>query len=153
MSDLFSEKVVYFQKLRIDKFSEPCGIQKISNSNDAAAICRNFFDTDTIEIYESASVVFFNKANKPIAWAELSRGGISGTVVDIKIMLTHGILAGASAMILCHNHPSGNLRPSEADTVLTQKAKKAGELVDILLLDHVILTKEGYYSFADNGLL
>ena len=84
----------------------------------------------------------------------VSKGGISGTVTDVRILFQAAIKANASGIIVCHNHPSGNLNPSESDTKLTQKIKEAGNLMDIQLLDHLILTTDdSYYSFADNGLL
>ena len=97
---------------------------------------------DTIEIFECFSVIFLNKASKPISWAHLSQGGISGTVADVKLIFTHALLAGASAIICIHNHPSGNLKPSEADRDFTKKIKESGKILDIVLLDHLILTKE-----------
>jgi DNA repair protein RadC len=82
------------------------------------------------------------------------RGGISGTFTDVRILLQAAIKANASGIIVCHNHPSGNLTPSESDTKRTHKIKEAGNLMDIQLLDHLILTPDdNYYSFADNGLL
>ena len=84
----------------------------------------------------------------------VSKGGISGTVTDVRILLQAAIKANASGIIVCHNHPPGNLNQSESDTKLTQKIKQAGMIMDIQLLYHLILTTEdNYYSFADNGLL
>jgi DNA repair protein RadC len=84
----------------------------------------------------------------------VSKGGISGTVTDVRVILQAAIKANASGIIACHNHPSGNIQPSESDSRLTQKIKEAGQVMDIQLLDHLIITTEGkYYSFADNGLL
>ncbi len=84
---------------------------------------------------------------------EVSTGGISGTVVDIKLVLSAALLSCASGIILVHNHPSGNLQPSAADKVATKKMKEAARLVDVEILDHLILTSDGFYSFADNGEL
>jgi DNA repair protein RadC len=85
---------------------------------------------------------------------EVSKGGISGTVTDVRIILQAAIKANASGIIVCHNHPSGNIQPSESDTRLTHKIREAGNIMDIVLLDHLIVATENtYYSFADNGLL
>jgi len=83
----------------------------------------------------------------------LSQGGISGTVTDVRIVMKKAIEYLASGIIVCHNHPSGNLNPSESDTKITKKIKEAGSLMDIQLLDHLIISEKDYYSFADNGLL
>ena len=144
----------YTQKLRLDKVEEPDYMaDKVSTSKDAEKIARRFTDQDTIEIFECFSVIFLNKASKPISWAHLSQGGISGTVADVKLIFTHALLAGASAIICIHNHPSGNLKPSEADRDFTKKIKESGKILDIVLLDHLILTKESFFSFADEGMI
>jgi DNA repair protein RadC len=84
----------------------------------------------------------------------VSKGGLSGTVTDVRLIFRGAIKANASGIIICHNHPSGNLNPSESDTKIINKIKEVGKLMDIQLLDHLILTMDGnYYSFADNGLL
>ena len=84
---------------------------------------------------------------------EVSTGGMSGTVADPKLIFAAALKAGASGMILSHNHPSSNLQPSDADILLTKKVKAGGELLEISVLDHLIVTSEGYFSFADEGLL
>jgi len=102
---------------------------------------------------ESMGVVFLNRANKIIGHAILSLGGITGTVCDIRVLFSLALNCLACSIILWHNHPSGNLRPSEADRKLTQKVKEGGTLLDIKLLDHLIVTDTGYFSFADEGEL
>lgn len=142
----------YTQKLRIDKFEEPEYMATIiSKSKDCEKVARHFFDSDTIEIFESFSIICLNKACKPISWVQLSQGGTSGTVADIKLIFAHALLCGASAIICVHNHPSGCLTPSSADFEITRKIKDGGNLLDVKLLDHLILTAKGYYSFADEG--
>ena len=84
---------------------------------------------------------------------KLSQGGISGTVIDVRLILKKAVECLASGIILCHNHPSGNLNPSEADTKITKKIREAGTYLDVQLLDHLIISEKDYYSFADNGLL
>ncbi|MCJ7449211.1 MAG: DNA repair protein RadC [Bacteroidales bacterium] len=103
--------------------------------------------------HEEFWILFLNRSNKVINRMKLSQGGISGTVTDVRVVLKKAIEYLASGIILCHNHPSGNLNPSESDTRITQKIKEAGNLMDIQLLDHLIISEKDYYSFADNGLL
>lgn len=144
----------YTQKLRIDKLEEPEFMAtQICSSRDGEAIARRFTDQETIEIFECFSVIFLNKACKPIAWAQLSQGGTSGTVADVKLIFAHALLCGASALICVHNHPSGNLKPSDADDNLTHKVKEGAKMLDMSLLDHIILSAKGYYSYADEGRL
>ena len=94
-----------------------------------------------------------NRNNKVLGIFEASTGGMAGTVADPKLIFSTALKACASYVILSHNHPSGNLKPSQADIALTQKLKQAGSFLEIEVLDHVILSNEGYYSFADEGLL
>ena len=112
------------------------------------------WDLDSIEHIEEFKLLLMNRSNSVLGILAVSKGGISGTVTDIRLIYQAAIKANASGIIVCHNHPSGNLNPSESDTKLTQKIKEAGNLMDIQLPDHLILTMDGsYYSFADNGLL
>ena len=103
--------------------------------------------------HEEFWILFMNRSNKVINRLKLSQGGVSGTVTDVRMVMKHAIENLASGIIVCHNHPSGNLSPSESDTRITQKIKEAGTMMDIQLLDHLIITDKDYYSFADNGLL
>ena len=103
--------------------------------------------------HEEFWVVYLNRSNKVIGKMKLSQGGISGTVTDIRVILKKALEYLASGMIVCHNHPSGNMQPSESDTKITQKIKEAGSLLDVQLLDHIIIGNQEFYSFADSGLL
>jgi DNA repair protein RadC len=103
--------------------------------------------------HEEFWVIFLNRSNRIMGRMKLSQGGISGTVTDVRVVMKRAIEYLASGIIVAHNHPSGNLNPSESDTKITQKIKEAGNLMDIQLLDHLIITDKEYYSFADNGLL
>jgi DNA repair protein RadC len=103
--------------------------------------------------HEEFWILFLNRSNKVVNRMKLSQGGISGTVTDVRIVMKQAIENLASWIIVCHNHPSGNLNPSESDTRITQKIKEACTLMDIQLLDHLIITDKDYYSFADNGLI
>jgi len=98
-------------------------------------------------------VVFLNRSNKVIDRQKISMGGISGTVTDVRIILKLALEKLASSLILCHNHPSGNPKPSDADINITKKIKESGKLMDISLLDHIIVTDGSYYSFADEGII
>ena len=101
---------------------------------------------------EQVEIVLLNRANKVLGISEVSTGGFSGTVADPKVIFSIALKACASSIIL-HNHPSGNLKPSQADLNLTKKIKNGGELLDIAVLDHIILTADSYFSFADEGLI
>lgn len=103
--------------------------------------------------HEEFYVLYLNKSNKVITHKHISSGGITGTVADLKIMLKYAIELLASSIIAVHNHPSGNLKPSQADIDLTKKLKEAGKLIDIVLLDHLIIGEKNYYSFADETML
>ena len=104
-------------------------------------------------MHEEFYVLYLNRANRVMAHKHISSGGVSGTTADLKIILKHGIEILASSMIAVHNHPSGNLKPSQADIELTKKLKEAAKLIDILLLDHLIIGDRKYYSFADEGMI
>lgn len=124
----------------------------ITSSQAGEAYARQFYSTD-IEIYESMFLLMLDRANHTIGYAKISQGGIVGTVVDIKIICKYIVDSLASGVMLFHNHPSGNLHPSQQDRVSTMKVKEAAKMLDSALIDHIILTAEGYYSFADNGVL
>ena len=103
--------------------------------------------------HEEFWIIYLNNSNKVIEKFPLSKGGITGTLVDVRLALKKALELGATALILTHNHPSGNLNPSASDKQLTQKLKNAGESLDIKVLDHIIVTEKSYFSFADEGLL
>ena len=103
--------------------------------------------------YEVFAVVFLNRANRINNFEVVSEGGITGTIADPRIILKRALQEDAVSLILCHNHPSGDLRPSRADEELTHKIKEAARYFDISVLDHIIVSETGYYSFADEGLL
>jgi len=127
---------------------------QIKSSKDAFDIFMENWDQDSIEHIEEFKLLLMNRANSVLGIMPVSKGGLSGTVTDVRLIFQGAIKANASGIIVCHNHPSGNLNPSESDTKITQKIKEAGTLMDIQLLDHLIIISEGgYYSFADNGLL
>ncbi|MET0944081.1 MAG: DNA repair protein RadC [Flavobacterium sp.] len=102
--------------------------------------------------HEEFWVLFLNNSNKVISKSQLSKGGISGTIVDVRIVFKLALENGATGLILCHNHPSGNLQPSDADRQITKKVKQAGDSLDVKVLDHLIITETKYYSFVDEGI-
>jgi DNA repair protein RadC len=125
---------------------------KLSSSNDASDYLKKIFPVN-LELREAFMCLFLNRANNVQGFAIISIGGLSGTVADPKTIFQHALLCNAASMILAHNHPSGNTKPSNADIQLTKKIKSAGEFMDLPVIDHLILTAESYFSFADEGLL
>jgi DNA repair protein RadC len=111
------------------------------------------FDPSTIEHREFFKVILLNNANRLLGINHLSEGSIDGTVVDIRHIMQAAILSNARKLVLCHNHPSGNLQPSANDDHITLKIKKACEVMDITLADHLIISSESYYSYADERRL
>ena len=125
----------------------------ITNSQNAYEIFKSLFPEDTISLQEQFVVLYLNRANRLIGSYQLSKGGITGTIADVRLILSVALKTLATGLILAHNHPSGNLKPSEADIQLTQKVKDAAKLLDIEVMDHIIISSEGYYSFMDEGIL
>jgi DNA repair protein RadC len=130
--------------------SEVLAKEKIANSRDAFEIFQSVMGDQP---YESFWIILLNKANKVIRKCSISEGGVSGTVVDPKKIYKIALDQHASSIILGHNHPSGNIQPSEADQKITKKIKDAGFMLDVAVLDHLIIGDDRYYSFADEGTL
>lgn len=126
---------------------------KIGASSDVYSIVMDNWDSDTIELQEEFKCVLLNRANHVLGILNHSCGGTTGVFVDVKLLFAAAIKANASAMVIVHNHPSGNLKPSTADKKLTNKVAEVGRVLEITLLDHLIVTKEGYFSFSDDGIL
>src|SRR5690606_10691267 len=122
---------------------------KITSSKEAYAILLESWDEDKLEFVEQFKVLLLNRANKVLGIYEVSTGGVSGTVADPKLVFAAAINANASAMILAHNHPSGQLKPSQADISLTKKIAQGGRSLEMPVLDTIIVTGVGLYSFAD----
>lgn len=146
---LEASEVELVYKTRIKASSRPT----VNTAAKAFRVLFNAWNKEKIELLEQFKILLLDRSNKVLGIYEMSSGGTSGTVVDAKLVFVAALKAHASKIILCHNHPSGNLKPSSQDISLTQNLKKAGELLDIAVLDHVIITIESYYSFADEGLL
>lgn len=127
--------------------------QKISNSREIYSLITNHWNLNTIEMLEEVKIVLLNKANKVLGIYDLSKGGISSSIIDIKIVLSIALKTLASGVIIVHNHPSGNLIPSQADISITEKLKSACKIIELNLLDHLIISSEDYFSFADEGMV
>lgn len=123
---------------------------KINNSKDAAIYCQNILRDHHQEVF---MVIFLNPNNKIIDHKIPFRGGMTMTTVDSKIIFQMALEKKATHLILCHNHPSGSLKPSKSDELLTQRLVQAGKILDIKVVDHIIVGEEGYFSFADEGRL
>lgn len=132
---------------------KPSDRAQVTSSTDCYQVLKAGWDMGRIEFVEQFKVLLLNRANRVLGIYEVSTGGVAGTVADPKLIFVAALKACASGIVLCHNHPSGNLKPSAADLQLTKKLKQGGELLDIAVLDHIILTSERYYSLADEGLL
>ena len=132
---------------------KPSQRPKITTSVDAYEILQKIWNRDKIELVEEFKVLLLNRSNKVLGVLDASSGGITGTVADPRIILTAAIKANAVGIVLSHNHPSGSVKPSRADEELTVKIREAARFLDMTVLDHIIITSEGYYSFADEGLL
>jgi DNA repair protein RadC len=126
---------------------------KLNTSKDCYNYFLGIFDKDTINLREDAVILFLNRANRVLGGFRISTGGITATVVDIRIVLGVALTCLACGIILAHNHPSGEINPSHQDLELTKRLKDAAKLMEISLLDHLIITPNKYYSFADEGIL
>jgi DNA repair protein RadC len=122
----------------------------VQSSKDIAQYLKALLKDFTYEVF---AVLFLNQANKINHFEIISRGGITGTVADPRIILKKALEVDATSIVLSHNHPSGSLKPSKADEALTQKIKEAARYFDIKVIDHIIVSEEGFYSFADEGIL
>jgi len=125
---------------------------KVGTSKDAEKFARQFYLED-LSIYESFFILLLNRSNTIQSGVKISQGGTSGTVIDFKIIAKFAIESLSHGIILVHNHPSGNLTPSEEDKRITEKTKQGLKLFDIQVLDHLILTENNYFSFADEGMI
>ncbi|WP_026898834.1 JAB domain-containing protein [Daejeonella oryzae] len=125
----------------------------ITSSKNVYEILIQSWDMNKIELLEQFKILLLNRANKVLGIFEVSSGGISGTTADPKLIFGIALKTCASGIIISHNHPSGQLKPSDADLRITRKIKEGGNFLDISVLDHVIITSTGYFSFADEGLI
>lgn len=126
--------------------------KKINSPYDAYQYIKQFYHDD-IEIYESCFILMLNRSGYIIAYSKISQGGIAGTVVDVKIITKYAIDTLASSVILCHNHPSGNLNASNEDIRITKSIEQALKYFEIELFDHLIITSEGFKSLRSDGII
>jgi DNA repair protein RadC len=125
----------------------------IVSASDAYEVLKAVWEEGKMDLLEQFKVLFLNRANRVLCIYNVSSGSITGTVADPRLIYTAALRVNAVSLILAHNHPSGSLKPSRADEELTPKIKGAGAFLDIKVLDHLLISSEGYYSFADEGLL
>ena len=128
-------------------------LHKIVSSEDAYKYLLPTYKEGTICYKEYFKVLFLNQANQVLGYTLISEGGITETSVDVRVILQAALLTNSMALVLAHNHPSGNLRPSRQDMEITKQVKEAAKLIRITVIDHLILTDAGYYSFSDEGQL
>jgi len=140
-------------ELKYKSKTKPADRIKVNRPVDSYAYLKMIWDEDRIDHIEEFVVLMLNRAMHITGWAKISQGGTAGTVCDPKIIFQLALIHNASAIILSHNHPSGNSTPSETDIRSTRKMVDGGKLLDIDVCDHVILSSGGYYSFADEGLI
>ena len=126
---------------------------RIKNGTFAYQYFLDYWNKDLIELQEEFHIMILNKSNEILGIANISKGSCSKTVVDVKLVFSIALKCNAKFLILAHNHPSGNLTPSQSDIKMTEELKTAGELLDVSLLDHLIISLNGYYSFSSKGKL
>lgn len=143
-----SEISVSYRPTHLDK-------RFVRRSSEAHEVFREFFPEETMHLQERFVVLYMNRANRVIGVYHVSTGGITGTVADVRLILSVGLKTVATALMLAHNHPSGSLQPSKPDLELTSKIKEAAKYMDITVMDHLILSPDEYqyFSFADEGLI
>lgn len=140
-------------RIKVERKDGDGQVYQVKSSNDAASFFRTIFDADTLLWTEESAMICLNRANQVIGYFKVSSGGTSSTIMDAKVIFTQALQAGAHGFILAHNHPSGNLRPSDDDIGLTKKLKKGAAYLDLNLLDHIILTESGHTSMADEDYI
>jgi DNA repair protein RadC len=145
----------YVQKYRLvlDKSPFKMDSTRIRDSTDLNGFFQKIHSMEGDDIVEHFYVLFLNRAKRVVGYTYLAKGGITGVNADIRVILAMAIQSGAVYIAVCHNHPSGALKPSDADETITRKLKESGILHDIQLVDHIIISDESYFSFADEGLL
>ena len=138
--------IVYRNKIK------PTDRPKVNSAATAYDVLMNAWDMNKIELLEQFNILLLDRGNSCLGVSNISTGGVSACIVDPKIVFATALKARASGLILAHNHPSGNLKPSEADIQLTKKLREGGKLLDLSVWDHLIVTPTSYYSFAEDAL-
>ncbi|MCH7411869.1 JAB domain-containing protein [Belliella sp. R4-6] len=149
----FQDNQVAEIKLSYSHMVKPSLRPRINSSEDASKLLRENWDEDNLGFIEEFKVMLLSRCNKVIGICNIAKGGTTCVTVDLKLLMATAIKGVAMGIILAHNHPSGNLKSSDQDKRLTAKIKEACKIFDITVLDHIILTEESYYSFADEGLI
>ncbi len=126
---------------------------EVKTSLEVYNLLIQIWEMNKIELLEQFKILLLNQSNRVLGLVNISSGGITGTVADPRLIFSAALKAAACSIVLSHSHPSGNVKPSRSDEDLTKKMKESGKFLDIKLLDHLILTRSGYFSFADEGLL
>lgn len=139
-------EITYRNRVRPDQ------MRMVTRSQDANDILRDIW-SDRMDYIEEFYILLLNRANKVLGFTKISQGGLSGTVVDPKPIFQAALKGNACSIILAHNHPSGNTKPSEADIRITGKVAEAGKFLELAVLDHLILAGDEFFSFADNGMI
>lgn len=142
-------EVQLFYKTEVKPIDRPV----VSCSQHAYLIFKHYWDPNAIELREEFKLLLLNRGQRALGIINISTGGVTGTIADPKLIFSSALIANASGIIVAHNHPSGNLKASQTDLQLTEKLRNAGKFLDISVLDHLILSVEGYLSMADDGLL
>ncbi|WP_449438807.1 JAB domain-containing protein [Pedobacter steynii] len=140
-------------EIRYKPYYKPSERPQISEAYDAYKILMQHWQQDKIELLEEFKILLLNRRNRVLGLVSISSGGVSGTIADPKLIFATALKSCASGLIICHNHPSGELNPSAEDIKLTNKLKDGGALLDIKILDHLIIGTDGFYSFADEGII
>jgi DNA repair protein RadC len=143
----------YMPEIKLKFKPSPYPKCKISSALDAYTTLLEIYDDDTVDYIETAYVLFLNRNNNTIGWLKLSEGGTTATLMDPKVIFATALKCNASALILCHNHPSGKLSPSKEDIAITENVANIGSLLNINVFDHLIITRSGYLSMNEDGYL
>lgn len=141
--------IVYKKKVTCKVSERP----QINSSDDTYQLLMHYWNQDKIELIEEFKVLFLNRSNRVMQIMHVSSGGMTGTVADPRVIISVALRIGACSMVLAHNHPSGSLKPSKQDEDITYKLNQAVKYFDIKILDHLIVSTDGYYSFTDEGML
>ena len=126
---------------------------QIKCSQDCADLMRKIWDCDSLPIYESVICIFLNRQNRTLGWYKVSQGGLTGSLIDVRLILSIALSCLATGIVIAHNHPSGGLQPSDADKDITKRLRDSANIMDISVIDHIILTETGHYSFSDENTL
>lgn len=138
-------------EIRVSYSTKNIQKEKITSSDKAYCIFFKSWSKKTIELQEEFKVMMLNNSNEVLGIYSMSKGGTTGTVVDIRLIFAVALKCNATAIILAHNHPSGKLKPSDADLTITRKIRSGADILEVKLLDHLIITKNGFYSMAEDG--